>query len=398
MILVSVIITTYNRKYEVAKAIESIKNQTIEPDEIIVVDDGSTDGTCEHITRKYGSLITLIQKEEKVGVAAARNLGLAHARGQYIAFLDSDNEWKPERLSELISCIEENDAPEVVYNLYYQHIKNKRHILSPQKTYDASSVIYKRSLLEQVGLYDDKFSVMCDCELALRIKRVKSVRMFGVEKPLTECWCTYDGLANDIQKKGDERIKVLCKHEEIILQEFGKEYFSEYMNEIPEGTSQYDWCMKFIDASGDSSEWKDTVLGYYADKVDYLNQALYKRNSFYNLLFQWLDKKLDDNTVEKALAGGSIASVAIYGAGKHGLLLYKELKQQNNINVKYFIDKNEIETDIPVYKLEDGLPEVDAVIISPYLETEAIKPKIKAILNCKVISLEQLVRGKVDGK
>ena len=93
---VSVIIPTYNRADFIEDAVESVLCQTYKDYEIIIVDDGSTDGT-EDVLQKYHNKIRYIYKSNG-GEASARNTGIKHAQGAYIAFLDSDDLWLPERL------------------------------------------------------------------------------------------------------------------------------------------------------------------------------------------------------------------------------------------------------------------------------------------------------------
>src|SRR5215813_4962542 len=93
---VSVIIPTYNRWPMVGEAIESVLAQSYRSWELIVVDDGSTDGSSERLTL-YGSNMRYVSRQRS-GVAAARNHGIATATGQYVAFLDSDDLWMPRKL------------------------------------------------------------------------------------------------------------------------------------------------------------------------------------------------------------------------------------------------------------------------------------------------------------
>lgn len=93
---VSVIIPTYNRAYCVVEAIESVLGQTFQDFELIVVDDGSTDATAEVLAPYVDRIRYIYQKN--AGVSAARNTGIRAARGQWIAFLDSDDVWLPEKL------------------------------------------------------------------------------------------------------------------------------------------------------------------------------------------------------------------------------------------------------------------------------------------------------------
>lgn len=95
---ISVVIPTYNRKPLVTRAIESVLAQTRPADEIIVVDDGSSDGTEAALAEQFGSRIRYVAQENQ-GVAAARNHGVALARFDLVAFLDSDDVWAPEKLA-----------------------------------------------------------------------------------------------------------------------------------------------------------------------------------------------------------------------------------------------------------------------------------------------------------
>jgi GT2 family glycosyltransferase len=95
--LVSVIIPTYNRWPLVGAAVESVLAQSFKDFELIVIDDGSTDGTAQKLG-KYGTCLRLYS-QMRSGVSAARNLGVKKARGRYLAFLDSDDLWRPEKLA-----------------------------------------------------------------------------------------------------------------------------------------------------------------------------------------------------------------------------------------------------------------------------------------------------------
>ncbi len=95
--LISVILPVRNRASSVARAIDSVLAQTYRPVELIVVDDGSTDGTRDVLAR-YGSEIEVLQQPH-AGAYAARNLALRHARGELVAFIDSDDAWLPHRLA-----------------------------------------------------------------------------------------------------------------------------------------------------------------------------------------------------------------------------------------------------------------------------------------------------------
>ena len=93
---ISVIIPTFNRKKLLERALSSVFKQTLQPDEILVIDNGSTDGTVEMLSNKYPNVICI--EEIRNGVSAARNAGVLKAKSQWIAFLDSDDVWHPKKL------------------------------------------------------------------------------------------------------------------------------------------------------------------------------------------------------------------------------------------------------------------------------------------------------------
>ena len=110
---VSVIIPTYNRVHCVGEAIESVLAQDPPADEVIVVDDGSTDNTAD-VLAAYGNRITVLH-QVNAGAAAARNTGIKHAGSDWVAFLDSDDLWLPGRLAALHSDLEEAEDDVVAH-------------------------------------------------------------------------------------------------------------------------------------------------------------------------------------------------------------------------------------------------------------------------------------------
>jgi glycosyltransferase involved in cell wall biosynthesis len=110
--LVSVIVPTYNRAYCICRAIESVLGQTYPNVEVLVVDDGSTDDTAALIKSSYaGDARVHYLYQPNAGVSAARNTGIRAARGRYVAFLDSDDQWKPWKLEVQLACF--RSFPEV---------------------------------------------------------------------------------------------------------------------------------------------------------------------------------------------------------------------------------------------------------------------------------------------
>ncbi|MFC4439732.1 MULTISPECIES: glycosyltransferase family 2 protein [Natrialbaceae] len=110
MALVSVIIPTYNREETVSRAIDSVLAQTVENVEVVVVDDGSTDDTEDVLESYDDERLRPVYHETNQGANVARNTGIEHARGKYVAFLDSDDEWRSEKLEAQLDLLEKRSA------------------------------------------------------------------------------------------------------------------------------------------------------------------------------------------------------------------------------------------------------------------------------------------------
>jgi len=178
---VSVIVPTYNRGWILKDAIESVLAQTFQGIELIVVDDGSTDNTPE-ILRGYENLISLPQANR--GVSAARNRGIAHAKGSLIAFLDSDDLWQPDKLAVQIEFFEKNPAVAIcqtqeiwIRNGHRINPKN-RHLKASGDFFERSlalclvspsAVMMRRQLFDEVGFFDENLPACEDYDLWLRI-------------------------------------------------------------------------------------------------------------------------------------------------------------------------------------------------------------------------------------
>ncbi len=179
---ISVIIPAWNRVTLIARAIDSVLAQTRPVDEIIVVDDGSTDNTGDMINRQFPHVRLLYQ--ENKGVSTARNLGIKAAQGEWIAFLDSDDEWKPEKIDKQTKVIVDNPDYLICHtnetwirrgvrvNPMKKHQKYGGYIFQrclPLCVISPSSVMIHRSVFDDVGLFDESLPACEDYDLWLRI-------------------------------------------------------------------------------------------------------------------------------------------------------------------------------------------------------------------------------------
>ncbi|NOQ64484.1 MAG: glycosyltransferase, partial [Methyloprofundus sp.] len=109
----SLIIPTYNRCASLRRALASVLQQSLLPDEIIVVDDGSTDTTANMLATEFPQVIYIAQ--ENTGVSAARNAGIRLAKGEWLAFLDSDDTWLAQKLAIQVSALNASDGLKICH-------------------------------------------------------------------------------------------------------------------------------------------------------------------------------------------------------------------------------------------------------------------------------------------
>lgn len=193
--LVSVIIPTYDRWPLLREAVESVLCQSYKAFELIVVDDGSADGTVAKLDR-YGSALRVVSRPWR-GVAAARNLGVCSSDGRYLAFLDSDDLWRPDKLEIQVAYMEAHPDVQICHT---EEIWMRRGVrVNPKKRHrkpsgdifrasldlclvSPSAVMMTRKLFGRVGGFDEAFTVCEDYDLWLRI--AVDTPVFLIPEPL----------------------------------------------------------------------------------------------------------------------------------------------------------------------------------------------------------------------
>ena len=185
---VSVVIPAYNCARYVAEAVESVLNQSCRPLEIIVVDDGSKDNTTE-ILKTFEDRIVYIY-QENAGEPAARNTGIRRAQGEFIAFLDADDLWLPDKLNLQMNYFDNHPEVALVYSdmkffdetgIVHESVKEwlkmsppSGHIfpqLFTETLFGSGTVIFRKACVDRVGFFDELFLVGSDYEMWLRMAR-----------------------------------------------------------------------------------------------------------------------------------------------------------------------------------------------------------------------------------
>lgn len=192
---ISVVIPVYNRKEQIICALRSVYNQTLLPDEVIVVDDGSADGTYEAIQEGFPQVRLIRQKHR--GVSAARNRGIEESGGDFIAFLDSDDIWLPDKLRLQIGVFNEHPELGLLATQKYKNTNSYsiKTIKKPRLHYlpfsdflkrtkvNTPTIMIPRKVFKAVGLFDITLTTSEDWDLWARIAYRYPVAR--IEQPLT---------------------------------------------------------------------------------------------------------------------------------------------------------------------------------------------------------------------
>lgn len=224
---ISVIIPVYNRAKLISRAIESVLNQTYKVDEIIVIDDGSSDNTLE-ILKNFGYKIKVITQKNS-GVSSARNRGIIKSSFDWITFLDSDDEWDRDKIKEQVEFHKNN--PEILISHTQElWIRNGKKInqKSHHKKFGGfcfeenldfchiapSSVMMKKDLFEKIGYFDDSLVVCEDYDLWLRVLREYPIGL--IEKELVTKYAGHENQLSFSYEAMDRfRVEALLKHDDL---------------------------------------------------------------------------------------------------------------------------------------------------------------------------------------
>ena len=250
---VSIILPTYNRAGKITTSIESVLSQTYKQFELLIIDDGSTDGTEEVVRKIKDDRIRYIKLEQNRGQAAARNYGIKNAKFDYIAFQDSDDKWHPQKLELQMKALEDAslNVGMVYHKMRYQLegigsiIKPNEDISLERKNGDIykellwdnligmPTLLVKRECLEQVGGFDETMKSLEDYDLVLRI--AQNYEAVFVDEILLEAAFT----EGSVSTNSGQYILASC----VLVQKYKKDYLAtntlnHRLEKILEGAAQ----------------------------------------------------------------------------------------------------------------------------------------------------------------
>jgi glycosyltransferase involved in cell wall biosynthesis len=231
---ISVIIPTYNSEYSLGKAIKSVLNQTFKNFELIIIDNGSTDNTKKIVKqfKKNDIRIKYFWQHNSGGAANPKNNAIPLCSGQYIAYLDHDDEWMSKKLAQQLALIE--SEPNIGIVTCYSLIKinkNKEiiHKIKPLQNFEDflnnpsdyifsnSSVIMPKKVIEDVGKRDETLKILEDFDYFIRTIQ-KGYKIKFINAPLLKYYYHNDNLSKDKRRILDYEL-FLKKHKKLFLKQ-----------------------------------------------------------------------------------------------------------------------------------------------------------------------------------
>lgn len=224
--MVSIIMPTYNREKTIKRAIDSILEQTYQDFEIIIVDDNSKDNTEQIVKSIEDRRIIYIRNEENKGANASRNIGIEMARGEYIAFQDSDDEWLKEKLEYQLEELKVNRA-DIVASAFYKYVDKQESIVPSKIKEDKNiyedlffgnfistqTILGKKKCFLEEG-FDPTFPRFQDWELMIRM--AKRYKIHFINKPLANVYVQEDSISRDTLKAEKALVMMFTKYKEEI--------------------------------------------------------------------------------------------------------------------------------------------------------------------------------------
>lgn len=232
---VSVIIPTYNREKTLLRALQSVINQTYSNLEVLIIDDGSTDGTAGVVNTVEDERVKYIMLEKNGGPSNARNVGVQMASGEWIAFQDSDDSWHEDKLEKQIAYRNSNPNYSLIYCIGNVHFSdgidrivlgkpwpaimegNMTHTLLQRNVVDTPTMFMKRECFLDVGGFDTTYRALEDWEFVLRFS--KKYEIGFVSEALMESYMLANGVSSNLGAYFEARCKMLGQYRTDMIRE-----------------------------------------------------------------------------------------------------------------------------------------------------------------------------------
>lgn len=398
--IVSIILPTYNRAYIIHRAIESVLAQTYQAWELVVVDDASEDYTVEVVGKYTDARIIFLKNKENRGANFCRDFGVQNAKGDYLAFLDSDNYWKKDKLEKQVKAlegssekiaftfcagqfVEKDQSIAVVPDRIYE-MEELRTLEYQRNLIDTNTLLMKREVYEKVGGFDWAMPRIQDWEFVFRILCVYNYDCIYLNECLNTNEIQNDSITRDEKKLIDAKIYFLKKHQ-IHYNNCNLTYNFIYDLIFGSSTQSEYLSRKILECLGDAPQ----ILSVFFEVI---TKKAIRSKVFYDVLYQWKWKEEQKGiSIFTPLWEQGENSVAIYGLGKWGELIYQELKKCP-IRLVCGIDKTvTMFHELPIRKPEELLDDIDIIVVSVFQEFEQIRVELEKHFSGEIVSIAQLI-------
>lgn len=373
--LVSVIIPVYNREKTIKRAIDSVLSQTYSNLEVIVIDDCSVDNSVKIVNEYEDERVRVICQKEHGGANKARNIGIENAKGEYIAFQDSDDEWCSNKLAVQLAYMQkegflvcfspyylcQNKYTRIIpedYQLNKEYHNDLADILKHRNVVGTPTLIFKRKVISLLGgvVFDEALMRLQDYELMLRL--VQILKIGYIETPLVTAYSIEHNISRSEQYLYDAIAKILKKHKNFLnVKSFLKNYlvYNAEFRDLPSMIQGIEKIQDVIDI--DQMDLKTEI-------ITYLYNGLMCKNVVLNKLYQSAVSSLENKRF------------VIYGIGTTARRFYEEIKclgiMPAGFIVSFLKSKDPKEIDgIPVYAVNNYSERDIRVIICTSLQYQS---------------------------
>lgn len=348
--LVSVIIPVYNREATVGRAVMSVLNQSYTNFELIIVDDCSNDNSLNVIREFQDERIRVITLERNSGANAARNKGIIAAKGQYIAFQDSDDAWDRDKLKiqlqemmsrelsacfcayRLIDSIGESVVPEDFEDKEKYETK-LINVLSSCNVVGTPTLMVKKDIFDKIGYFDEEMPRLQDYEFVIRLAQKEKIGYIAC--PLVLVYHSQISISTNLEALCEAVILLLIKHGDFVNKQSMVSLFLNNALLSGQSSQLYTDCVRFQNMAVRKNIQDLNVLEYVLDCL------VHKYRSC-----SYIQRKLYESQMKNLKPDQFV----IYGAGHVGRKIYRELKDKG-IYPKCFLVTQDKKED-----MIDGIP------------------------------------------
>lgn len=369
--LFSIITICLNAESSIKKTIHSVLIQEYSNYEYIVIDGASTDKTLDVLNKNKNEKMKIYSEADR-GISDAFNKGIKYSKGEYLCFLNSGDYFCDEYILKNVSNDLKNLSEEIVsYSI--TSIMNECFPKNETEGYEnwKKSMIphqgcfIRRDVFEKVGKFNINFKVRMDYEFFSRCY-VQNISYKCIPKVIV-CYDSSGISSTDeyhVHKEG-LAVRLIFKEqvspEELKIMQYLIRYNGKYENNLEK----------------ELEEQKNIANKHF--------KIMMAMNA-------WIHALQDGKHIEQYFEKNCVNNIAIYGWGYLGKSIDNELKK-TNISVDYIIDQNKDNfEDSNIYDWNDFWPAVDMIVVTPFYEYQNIRKKIKEKINCKVISIEELIK------